>query len=154
MKRHIKWNFYESTGNSCPSGRPLISSTVKWESSLRCLYELLSFDHPVASQKGLHSLSSPTFWASIIPWSIGLSETTFIWNGHFSVFVWFTRTCVQNFRCAKRQEGSHHKSGIIHEILCIVFSTGKCSHLSYPSQNEGSALGKMTPTAPQLTLDS
>jgi len=68
--------------------------------------------------------------------------------------VWFTRSCVQNVSYASHQAGGHSRSGIIHETLLSSSQQGKYSLLSYSSQMEGTALGRMSPTTPQLTIDS
>lgn len=67
--------------------------------------------------------------------------------------VWFTGSCVQNVSYTSHQAGGHSRSGIIHETLLSSSQQGKDSLLSYSSQTEGTALGWMPPTTPQLTID-
>lgn len=65
--------------------------------------------------------------------------------------VWLTRACVQNVSIhVTRPEAI---PGVESFVISVLSSSHqKYSLLSYSSQTERTALGKMSPTTPQLTI--
>lgn len=110
--------------------------------------------HPAASlQEPVLNFSWEHPKASVIPWRMGLSEGALLemnTSKSGGMAVWFTRSCVQNVSCTSHQARGHCGSGKIHSLFTHFFPPGKLSLL--PTFH-WTALGRMSPTAPQLTID-